>query len=138
MIQTTSTAVPGLLYVASSRNDVPEAAFDKWYNDIHIRDILELKEGFSAAFRYKATDERETPYLALYPVKDLGFLETKEFASLPTADPILPGPSHDSLELCTFDIRVYRLDDISPAAGKASRSGEDVFSLVPELIRVES
>ena len=81
---------PGLLLVISKLtrpNEVSPQAFTKWYENVHIPDILKTS-GMKEASRWESTNPAdERPYLALYPLRDLGFLQTDEFKGEPCADP---------------------------------------------------
>src|ERR1700753_3919856 len=86
---------PGLLYVNSKIIDpatLSVDAYTAWYNDIHIPDIFKEK-GISSAFRYQAinAEKVERPYLALYPVENLDYLNSDSFKSIPVTDKSLPG-----------------------------------------------
>src|ERR1700761_666818 len=100
---------PGFLYVNAKITDpsLSPELFTKWYQDIHIPDIFETKEILSA-FRYYTTSSEKVdrPYLALYPVEDVGFLQTDKFRNIPVYSDILPG---DGLifDYADFDIRYY-------------------------------
>jgi hypothetical protein len=101
---------PGLLYVNSILKDPKSVApelFTEWYEDVHIRDIFKTS-GIKAAFRYYTTtpDKVERPYLALYPLKDMAFLTSKEFKSIPVKNDVLPEGKH-IFEFADFDTRYY-------------------------------
>jgi hypothetical protein len=49
----------------------------------------------------------ERPYLALYPLKSLDFLETDEFKSIPVHHDTVPAPSHSIFDVADFDTRYY-------------------------------
>lgn len=103
---------PGLLYVNSKITSplLTVPAFTTWYEDIHIRDIF-VTSGMKAAFRYESTTptEVERPYLAVYPVRDVDFLQSDEFKSIPVHDGSLPGESKCIFDLADFDTRYYEL-----------------------------
>jgi hypothetical protein len=107
-----SASGPGLLYVNSkitSPSLSPEV-FTEWYQDIHIRDIF-LTSGINSAFRYYTQSSEpakiERPYLALYPVEDVGFLYSAEFRAIPVHSDMLPGESKGIFDLADFDTRYY-------------------------------
>lgn len=112
-------AVPGLLYANAKITDdrlTPEV-LDKWYEEIHIPDVLKTS-GFESAIRYKSRDPNaERPYLALYPIKDINFLKTDEFKTIPGHSPLLPGPSHLIYDFVHFDVRVYTKHEIFERTG---------------------
>lgn len=100
---------PGILYVNSKITDraLSTDLFTKWYEEVHIPDIFETG-GIKTAFRYYSTngDGVERPYLALYPVKDVAFLQSNEFLSIPVHSTILPG-TQAIFDLADFDTRYY-------------------------------
>ncbi|KFY76852.1 hypothetical protein V499_03630 [Pseudogymnoascus sp. VKM F-103] len=103
-------AQPGILWV-NSKITHPDAItpenFDKWYNDIHVPDIL-ATSGFDSAFRYKNIDPKaDRPYLAMYPVSDVDWLGSPEFSSIPNTSDCFPGPSHKCFDYADFDTRFY-------------------------------
>ena len=60
------------------------------------------------AYRYKSTDpSAERPYLALYPLASIEFLQTDEFNSIPNNHHSLPGPSQLIFDFVNFDTRCY-------------------------------
>jgi hypothetical protein len=105
---------PGILWV-NSKITKPEAVstdvFTKWYETVHIPDIFEKQgpngEGIKAAYRYKSIDPTaERPYLAVYPVNTLDYLQTKEFKSIPVHSDLFPAP-HSCFDFADFDTRYY-------------------------------
>jgi hypothetical protein len=102
---------PGILWINSRITDpamTPEA-FTRWYEQIHIPDIIAAKPGgVVASWRYQALNPRSAPYLAVYKVPDMGFLQSAEFKAIPMVHPSLPGggPIHRFAE---FDARFLRL-----------------------------
>lgn len=73
---------PGLLYT-NSKPVHPEklllTELDRWYEDIHLPDVLNLS-GIHEACRWQALDsDTERPFLATYPLLDVHFLNTDEF-----------------------------------------------------------
>lgn len=102
---------PGILYVNSKiiSSELSPELFTRWYQDIHIPDIF-ITSGIKSAFRYftRASPEIvERPYLALYPLKDVGFLYTDEFKAIPVHSDILPNESRAIFDLADFDTRYY-------------------------------
>ncbi|KAF2246558.1 hypothetical protein BU26DRAFT_566921 [Trematosphaeria pertusa] len=105
---------PGIIWVNSvPRPSLPDATFNAWYQTVHIPDILSAKPssgraGCAAAWRFKCTDAaRPRPYLALYAVPDLSFIQSAEFAGISQYDDLLPegGPSQEYVD---FDTRIYQ------------------------------
>jgi hypothetical protein len=104
------TPTPGLLF-ASSKLTSPallnESTYLHWYEDIHIPDVLSTR-GFTAAFRYDAASPAaERPYLLLYPVRDLAFLRSKEFAAIRITSDVFPGEGAPCWDYADFDVRQY-------------------------------
>ncbi|TKA74995.1 hypothetical protein B0A55_02649 [Friedmanniomyces simplex] len=101
---------PGILFVNSKITKPGELSskdYTKWYEKVHIPDIFKTS-GIKEASRWQAVDEKsERPYLALYPLEDLDFLETDEFKAIPVHDDSLPG-SHAIFDFADFDTRYYK------------------------------
>lgn len=104
------SAKPGILFVNSKiiSDTLSPELFRKWYEDIHIPDIF-VTSGIKSAFRYYSTtpDKVEWPFLALYPVKDVQWLFSDEFKSIPVHSDVLPNESKAIFELAHFDFRYY-------------------------------
>ncbi|KAF7556730.1 hypothetical protein G7Z17_g1271 [Cylindrodendrum hubeiense] len=83
----------GIFFVNSkiSRPDVLDlSTFMRWYDDDHIPEIIETS-GIRSARRFVDIDpEVDMPYLAMYPMNDLGFTESQEFRSIRVTSDILP------------------------------------------------
>jgi len=127
---------PGILYVNSKIKDasLSAAAFTSWYEDEHIRDIFATSpQGIFSAFRYYSTAPAavDRPYLALYPLRDVAFLTSDAFRSIPVHSDQLPG-NGPIFNLADFDTRYYVLVNrqqraadagtCPPACGPASPS----------------
>ncbi|KAL2871262.1 uncharacterized protein BJX67DRAFT_377860 [Aspergillus lucknowensis] len=104
---------PGLLYVGSRTKPstgITDETYNKWYDDVHVPHILETS-GVQSVVRYAAShataNECNWPFLAIYPIRDLHYLTTEEFASIPLTDDLLPGPSHSCVDCADFDQRHY-------------------------------
>ncbi|KAJ0369442.1 hypothetical protein COL26b_010431 [Colletotrichum chrysophilum] len=114
---------PGLLFVNSKiiRPDlIDEESFFKWYDEDHIAEIL-ATSGIQSAFRFLDVNigSVERPYLAIYPMRDIGFTQTEEFRNINVSSDMLPngGPIYD---LADFDVRYYKLVQVfDPKKGKA-------------------
>ena len=103
---------PGLLYVNSkitSPRLSPEL-FTEWYQDVHIPDIF-VTSGIKTAFQYYTSSPDpasvERPYLALYPLRHVRFLQTSEFKSIPVHSDLVPTESKCIFDLADFDTRYY-------------------------------
>jgi hypothetical protein len=100
---------PGVLWINSRITDTASLsvdAFATWYENIHIPDIIAAKPGgILASWRYQCTDkDRPAPFLAVYKVPDLAFLQSPEFKAIPMTHPTLHenGPIH---RFAQFDSR---------------------------------
>ncbi|KAF2788681.1 hypothetical protein K505DRAFT_314477 [Melanomma pulvis-pyrius CBS 109.77] len=103
---------PGIMWVNSvPKLPLSEGTFNEWYEKIHIPDIIKAKpspEGCIAAWRFKSRDpSRARPYLALYAVPDMAFIQSSEFGRVSQYHELLPdgGPSQKFVD---FDTRFYR------------------------------
>lgn len=99
---------PGLLYVNSriTSPTLTPSTFNAWYTQEHIPDILASK-GITSAFRYRNIDPSALrPYLALYPVTNLGFLGSEEYKKIPVRSERYFG-GRGAFEVAEFDTRYY-------------------------------
>lgn len=73
---------PGLLYVNSKiiqPDKLSPEQYTQWYEETHIPDIFRTS-GIDEAYRWLALDPAtDRPYLALYPLKDISFLQSPKF-----------------------------------------------------------
>lgn len=119
---------PGILWINSKLTDpesLPVEKFTRWYEDVHIPDIIAAKPGgVAASWRYKCLDaNRPAPFLAVYKVPDMGFLQSSEFKAIPMVHPTLPGngPIHRFAE---FDARFLgHVESWKASDSKDSESG---------------
>jgi hypothetical protein len=100
---------PGLLFVSSkiTRPDIlDEETYIKWYGEEHIIDVLKTS-GFHSSLRFKNADPKaEKPHLVLYPMNDIGFLQSEEFKKINTYSDILLGGGL-IYDLADMDARFY-------------------------------
>jgi hypothetical protein len=112
---------PGILFVNSkiTSDTLSPEVFTAWYEGAHIPDILDTS-GIKSAFLYKSStpDKVERPFLALYPVKDVQWLYSDEFKSIPLHSDMLPNDSKAIFELADFDIRYYETIDTKAESGR--------------------
>lgn len=105
IIMATTLHGKGIFFVNSkiSRPDILDVpTFLKWYDDDHIPEIIETS-GIRSARRFVDIDaEADMPYLAMYPMEDLGFTQSQEFCNIHVTSDILPG-----------DNSIYDLADIN-------------------------
>jgi hypothetical protein len=110
MVATTMSG-PGLLFVLSkiTRTDIlDDETYIKWYEDEHIAEIMETS-AVKSALRYKSVDPSvDTPYLATYPMKDIGFAQGEEFKKIKIHSDNLPGGGL-IYDLADYDVRYYQL-----------------------------
>ncbi|KAK4941413.1 hypothetical protein LTR10_018682 [Elasticomyces elasticus] len=120
---------PGVLYVNSkiTSSKLSSEIFTKWYEDVHIPDIFETS-GIKSAYRYYTTSREpeavERPYLALYLLRDVSFLQTAEFKSIPVHSDMVPSENKCIFDLADFDTRYYTniAKHESGAAGQGPKS----------------
>lgn len=116
---------PGLLYVNSKivqPDKLSPEQYTQWYEKTHIPDILET-DGIEEAHRWQTLDPNaERPYLALYPLNDIDFLQSPAFTgrytnhdieeytdcpAIPVEEDKLPD-THRIFDLANFDTRYYK------------------------------
>ncbi|KAK3679195.1 hypothetical protein LTR78_000756 [Recurvomyces mirabilis] len=102
---------PGILFANSKikkPDQLSKEEYTRWYEQVHIPDIFKTS-GIKEASRWTALDpSQDRPFLALYPLDDLDFLDTDEFKAIPVHDDNLPG-SGEIFDLADFDTRYYKL-----------------------------
>lgn len=95
---------PGML-AAHSRlaqpDRCPPEQYERWYFEDHIPDVLNTS-GINRALFYTNTDPKaDRPYLALYPLADLPFLQSDEFVkNIRVTSPLLPKGEDGKDGLC--------------------------------------
>ncbi|KAK0288889.1 hypothetical protein LTR91_018424 [Friedmanniomyces endolithicus] len=118
---------PGVLFVNSKitkPDELSPEGYTKWYEKVHIPDIFKTS-GIKEASRWEAIDPKsERPYLALYPLEDLNFLQTDEFKAIPVHDDSLPG-SHAIFDFADFDTRYYKF--VQHYEAENAKSGQADF-----------
>lgn len=111
MATTTAVQGKGAYIVRSSlhRSDLlDESTFMRWYEEDHIPEVISTSR-ISSARRFVSTDlQADKPYLAMYPMDDIGFTQTKEFQAINVKSDILPG-DHPIYDLADFDVRCDKL-----------------------------
>ncbi|KAF2404507.1 hypothetical protein EJ06DRAFT_579119 [Trichodelitschia bisporula] len=110
---------PGVLFVNSKivSPTLSPSVYTEWYEDVHIRDIL-ATSGIKSAYRYYSTcpEQVERPYMALYPLKAVEFLQSDEFKAIPVVNNVIPG-SGMVFDYADFDTRYYTHVAASEAQG---------------------
>ncbi|KAF2102077.1 hypothetical protein NA57DRAFT_54010 [Rhizodiscina lignyota] len=126
---------PGILFVNSKikkPDQLSEETFTKWYNDVHVPDVLNARPGeMRAAWRYECIDpEREAKYLAIYTMEDLAFGASEEFKNIPLHHSLFPGSgsSHDFIE---FDSRFYKRTKVFET--KSTKPGRAAIAIVAAM-----
>jgi hypothetical protein len=103
---------PGILWINSKVTKPDKLSveeFTRWYEEVHIPDIIAAKPGgIIASWRYQCLDpERTAPFLAVYSCPDLAFLQSAEFKAIPMTHDTLPGNGPIHL-FADFDARFYK------------------------------
>jgi hypothetical protein len=102
-----------------------DGLFTEWYAEEHIPDALGTS-GMTTGFRYYAVEPPgERPWLALYPVQDLGFFTTAEFRAVPVESHRLPGKK--IFDLAHFDTRYYQFIDAFEAENVSRGRGIESY-----------
>jgi hypothetical protein len=105
--------VPGILFVNSDvikPDKLSREAFDKWYCEEHIPDVVR-KSGISYAHRYEHLSDGVSPprklgFLTLYGMPDINYMKTSDFKSLEGQS---PGPNQETIfKNAEFDTRSYQ------------------------------
>ncbi|KAH8590145.1 hypothetical protein B0O99DRAFT_691798 [Bisporella sp. PMI_857] len=104
--------IPGIIWVNSDviSPSLTASAFDAWYMEEHIPDVVSLS-GIPSAARYRhlvtgPSSPRKLKFLTIYQLPDLRFMETKEFKGL---EGQREGPNRETIfEKAEFDTRAYR------------------------------
>ncbi|KAH6613230.1 Alpha/Beta hydrolase protein [Chaetomium tenue] len=74
---------PGMLYVTMQPHQGLSAdQFHEWYNNEHGPTRLRLPHIFTNGLRYRATDDQEPQFLAVYDVTSMAHLETPTYTDL--------------------------------------------------------
>ena len=143
-------ATPGLLFVSTNPDaskGLSAEAFNTWYNNKHIRELLQVP-GLTTAIRYENADAEGVPkYLCLYPLADLATLATPELQAVSNVDEKTfgvgkEGDSHDLKDYADPKARVYahvqtyEPEKKSGMFGVISQdsSGWDFFSKLGEVV----
>jgi len=114
---------PGLVF-AQSRIYQPDLLsadlFDKWYDEVHIRDILKTG-AIKTGIRWKAVNpNEEQPYLTIYPLDRIDALKSEAVKGIPVHSDILPGPSNYIWDFVAYDARIYKhIQTYEPEGTKA-------------------
>ncbi|KAF2430183.1 hypothetical protein EJ08DRAFT_255884 [Tothia fuscella] len=116
---------PGIILSGShiSKPDLlSDDLFNKWYNTVHIPDVLSTG-GVTRATRYTdANPSAKNKYISIYEIPDLSITSSEAFKNIPMTSGILPDGAniHD---LANFDTRFYELVQV----GDGSDEQEEWF-----------
>lgn len=114
--------IPGIMWVNSDvikPDNLSRQAFDDWYSDEHIPDVM-AKSGISGAARYDhmvngPSAFRELGFLTIYQMPDIQYMDTEDFKTL---EGQTPGPNKDTIFVNSeFDTRSYELVQVHEAKG---------------------
>lgn len=116
-----------------SRPDVLDVStFIKWYDDDHIPEVIETS-GIKSARRFIDIDpEADMPYLAMYPMDDLGFTQSEEFRKIRVTSDILPG-ENSVYDLAEFNARCDNLVSIFDKTSQGKRTLKSLVVVKCEL-----
>jgi hypothetical protein len=99
---------PGIFASLSKITDdsLSDDVFNKWYNEVHIPDVIETG-CITKAYRYRNKNPNaERPYLAIYTCPDMSVIAGEKMKGIPMTSDVLPGRKscHD---VASFDTRFY-------------------------------
>ncbi|KAF2841918.1 hypothetical protein M501DRAFT_998124 [Patellaria atrata CBS 101060] len=97
-----------LLYVLTSpKPSLSHSNFNEWYDTVHLKDVLSPPGAPTLGLRFKHIDPSAAfPYLALYPLEDLGYLQTDGPKTIPMTHELL-GESGEFSKEVDAELRVY-------------------------------
>ncbi|KAF9895142.1 hypothetical protein FE257_000044 [Aspergillus nanangensis] len=125
----------GILFVNSriSRPDtLDEKTFMKWYEEDHIAEIMETS-GIRSARRFIDTNPNaEKPYLAMYPMDDIGFTQSDEFRAIRVKSDMLPPPGL-IYDMADFDVRYDNLIHVYDETRKGKGATRSLIAAEVEL-----
>jgi hypothetical protein len=120
---------PGVIISASritKPNELSDVVFNKWYNEVHIQDVL-ATGGVTRAARFREANPKATaPYLAIYTIPDLSIIESEEFKKVPMTHESLPGGGNVH-SFVNFDTRFYSLIQEYPESDAKKPEQEGKF-----------
>jgi hypothetical protein len=99
---------PGIFLSLSKITDknLSDDVFNRWYNEVHIRDVLNTG-CITKAYRFKDKNPNaERPYAALYVCPDMSCIGGEKMKSIPMTSDMLPG-GKNCHGLASFDTRFY-------------------------------
>lgn len=130
---------PGIIWVNSMpKTSLPEDTYNEWYQAVHIPDIIRAepgKGGCIAAWRFKCRDaSRLRPYLALYSVPDMGFVQSAGFQKVSQYSEMLPdgGPSQKFVD---FDTRFYQRVQVLESRGESGVDSDTAKRCIGKVVK---
>jgi hypothetical protein len=114
--------IPGMMWVNSDvikPDSLARDAFDAWYCDEHIPDVM-AKSGIASAARYDhmingPSAPRRLGFLTIYQMPDIHYANTADFKALEGQS---PGPNRDTIFVNSeFETRFYELVQEHEAEG---------------------
>lgn len=140
-----SSPKPGIILVRSrisSLSLTPET-FRKWYEDVHIPDVLATNK-VKAALRYhtihhprQADDEDDLPpYLAVYHLDDMNWLHEDDcaFWKLPLVVHLPPDGVVSIFDVAEFDMTFYTTVSCIDTGSKDPNAAD--YSVAPDFLRL--
>jgi hypothetical protein len=125
----------GMLFVTSkiARPDVLDLpTYIKWYEEDHIAEIVQTS-GIRSARRFVNVDATvDKPYLAMYPMDDIGFTQGDEFRNIRVKSDILPPPGI-IYDLADVDVRYDNLIHVYDEAKKGKGATRSLVVVASEL-----
>jgi len=109
---------PGIIVVRfklRDSSDISQDLLEKWYDEVHIPDVL-TTGGVKSAWRWKAADpEYGNQNMVLYKLPDLAFMQDPKFQSIPITSDLLPSgepmTKHTEFEIRTYSlVQLYQLE----------------------------
>jgi len=102
---------PGIIFVQfklRESSEISQELLEKWYDEVHIPDVL-ATGGVKSAWRWKAADPEYTKQdLVLYKLPDMAFIQGPEFRSIKQTSDILPR-GETIMNFVAFELRFYSL-----------------------------
>ncbi|KAK4195464.1 hypothetical protein QBC40DRAFT_288994 [Triangularia verruculosa] len=120
---------PGIIAVRSRPSPLlTSIVFQKWYEDIHIPDVLGTGHVKSAT-RYHTSDSSSMPFLAIYQLPDMFWLHEDDckFWKIPLRSEVLPGDNTSIFDVAEFKTEFFEMID-TVQFGKPADDDSDVAS----------
>ncbi len=110
------------MYAASTITDsnLDNETWQKWYQEVHIPDILNTGSVDRALLYRAASDDNPKQWLAVYDCYDLDFMQPDRFKNIPQKHAYL-GQGKTSMDVADFDVRQFDLlSDFDPMMSGSS------------------